>query len=190
MVLANKITVARFVMVPLVVGAILLYADSLQEGEPVDVYRWLAIGFFLLAAISDLLDGYIARHFNQRSHFGELMDPLADKCLMVSTILCLTFTPWPWSFPIWFPALVILRDVLAVAGAYLVHHLAGEVEMKAHWSGKAATFLQVCAVCWVMFGIEQPHPIWPTALASCLVLLSSAVYIHSAAIQIKSAPVT
>jgi CDP-diacylglycerol--glycerol-3-phosphate 3-phosphatidyltransferase/cardiolipin synthase len=187
MVLANKITVGRFIFVPMVVGSILLYADSIREGVPDDTYRWLAVGLFLLAAISDVLDGYIARRFHQRSRFGELMDPLADKCLLVATILTLTFTPWAWTFPLRFPCLVILRDILAVAGAYLVHRLAGNVEMTAHWTGKAATFLQICAVCWVMLEIRYPHPIWPTAFASVLILSASWVYIGSAIRQISRA---
>lgn len=187
MLLANKITIGRFVLVPAIVGAILLHASAVRAGSPDQTYRWLAFGLFALAALSDLLDGYVARHYRQQSRLGAFMDPLADKFLMVSTILTLSLTPWPWTFPLWFPVLVISRDILAIAGTFLVNHLAGSVRMEAHWAGKGATFFQIVAVCWVMLGIRVVHPVWPMTLACVFILAAAGVYVRAAVAQVMEA---
>ena len=184
MVLANKITIGRIFLIPVIIASILLYGESVNSGEPVALYRWLGIVLFVLAALSDALDGYIARKFNQRTWVGELIDPLADKTLMMSTILALTFTPWPWSFPVWFPVLVIIRDVLAILGGFLVYHLAGQIDIKVHWSGKAATLLQICAICWVMLGIPVPSPYYVTVAAAGMTVLAGLIYLRSAVLQV------
>ena len=187
MLLANKITIGRFILVPLVIGAILLYASTVREGHPDPVFRWLALGLFITAALSDVLDGYVARHFHQQSRFGAFMDPLADKFLLVSTIWALTLTPWPWTFPLWFPCLVLLRDLLAIGGTFLVKHLAGSVVMEAHWTGKGATFLQILSVCWIIAGVRLIHPVWIMLLACLFILASALVYIRAALSQVHRA---
>jgi cardiolipin synthase (CMP-forming) len=186
MTLANKITIGRILLIPVFVAFAIYYAESLRAGQPVEAYRWAAIGAFLVAAVSDGLDGFIARHFNQRSRLGRILDPFADKCLLLSAILTLSLTPWPWHFPLWFPILVIARDLLLIAGAILINHLAGKVEITPHWSGKVATFFQMCAVAWIMLQLEFAHPIWVTGLAGFFTALSSVVYLQGAVSQLRA----
>jgi len=178
--LANKITVGRIFLIPVIIGLILLYANSIQQGNPRDEYRLAAIACFLIAALSDALDGYIARKYGQRTWIGEIMDPLADKALLMTTILALSLTPWPQSIPLWFPGIIIFRDVFAIAGGLLVYKITGTIEIKVHWTGKVATFLQVCAVMWVMVGHAYIHPIYVVYLASAMTMAAGLVYLRAA----------
>ena len=178
--LANKITVGRIFLIPVIIGFILLYANSIQRGYPIDEYRLAAIAFFLIAAFSDALDGFIARKFGQRTWTGEILDPLADKFLLMTTILALSLTPWPQSIPLWFPGVIIFRDILSIAGGLLVYKITGTIEIKVHWAGKMATFLQVCAVVWVMVGHPYIHPIYVVYLASAMTVAAGLVYLRAA----------
>src|SRR2546423_14925187 len=76
---ANKITVVRILMIPVFVTLAIYYGESIQEGSPQDWMRVTAITVFLLAALSDGLDGFVARRYNQRSPLGVILDPVADK---------------------------------------------------------------------------------------------------------------
>src|SRR5204862_7580998 len=113
---ANKITVIRILMIPIFVTLAIYYGESIQEGHPQDWMRFTAITVFLLAAVSDGLDGYVARRYNQRSTLGAILDPIADKGLLLSGIITLSISNWSLvdsyyvKFPAWFPVLVISRD--------------------------------------------------------------------------------
>lgn len=143
---ANKITIARILMIPLFVMMAIYYGRSVERGEPQDWQRWLAVGIFVLAAASDGIDGYIARHFNQRSRLGVVLDPIADKGLLLAAIITLSFSNWAYEFPAWFPVLVVARDVVIVAGTLGLHYLNGSVQVKPSWMGKVATALQMVAI--------------------------------------------
>ena len=110
---ANKITVVRILMIPAFVAMAIYYGESIQRGQPLEWQRFAAIAIFILAAVSDGLDGYVARRYNQRSTLGVILDPIADKGLLLSGIITLSLTNWsefePGSgkFPAWFPVLVI-----------------------------------------------------------------------------------
>src|SRR6202171_2262327 len=96
---ANKITVIRILMIPVFVTLAIYYGESIQEGSPQDWMRFTAIAVFLVAALSDGLDGYVARRYNQRSSLGVILDPSADKGLLLSGILRLTIAPWTHTEP-------------------------------------------------------------------------------------------
>jgi CDP-diacylglycerol--glycerol-3-phosphate 3-phosphatidyltransferase/cardiolipin synthase len=178
MTLANQITIVRILLIPVFVGCAVYYAQSIRDGMAEPAWRWAAVILFTVAAGSDGIDGYIARRFNQRSRLGTLLDPIADKGLILASILTLSFTPWEWHFPLWFPILVVGRDLLLVAGAFLINHVAGDVVVRPHWTGKVATFFQFCAIGWVMLALQVPHPIVPTALAGIFTLISGLIYLR------------
>src|SRR3954451_4274194 len=113
--LANKMTLFRILLIPLFVGFALYYAHSFAEGVPNETLRWAALGIFVLASLSDAVDGWVARHFNQRSKLGVILDPLADKLLMLSAVCVLSFSPWPYRLPLYFVILSISREVLTIA---------------------------------------------------------------------------
>src|SRR5438067_10364298 len=120
---ANKITIVRILLIPVFVTLALYYGESVQRHDPLEWQRFAAIVVFLLAAVSDGLDGYVARRYNQRSSLGVILDPIADKGLLLSGIITLSISNWSeidpnyGKFPAWFPVLVITRDIVILVGA-------------------------------------------------------------------------
>lgn len=151
---ANKITITRILLIPVFVLMAIYYGQSVQHGHPKDWQRFVAIFVFLIASASDGLDGYIARHYNQRSQLGVILDPIADKGLLLAGIITLTFSNWHYEFPLWFPVLVITRDVVIVSGSLMLHLVVGKVDIKPSWIGKTATVLQMAAISLVLLQIN------------------------------------
>ncbi|MEI8235536.1 MAG: CDP-diacylglycerol--glycerol-3-phosphate 3-phosphatidyltransferase [Verrucomicrobiota bacterium] len=163
MTLANQITLARILAIPVFVTMAVYYGLGVQLGHPQEWQRAAAIFVFILAAASDGLDGYIARHYNQRTRLGLILDPIADKGLLLAGIITLTFSNWHYAFPLWFPILVISRDGLVVAGSLLLHFLNGKVRIRPRWTGKTATALQMAALCAAMLQNNRPEQPGTTA---------------------------
>ena len=157
----NKITIARIFMIPLFVMMAIYYGRSVRAGAPLEWQRWLATTLFLVAAASDGLDGYIARKYNQRSRLGVMLDPIADKGLLLAGIITLSVSNWRFEFPVWFPVLVIARDIIVVAGAVALHMLNGSVRVKPSWTGKIATALQMVAIGCIMLQLDLFQTVVP-----------------------------
>src|SRR3954464_9392185 len=130
---ANKITVVRILLIPVFVTFAIYYGESVQRADPIEWQRFTAIIVFLVAAVSDGLDGYVARRYNQRSSLGVILDPIADKGLLLSGIISLSISNWSQTdpdygkFPAWFPVLVITRDAVILVGSAVLHLLNGKV---------------------------------------------------------------
>ena len=150
----NKITIARIMTIPVFVMMAIYYGRSVQAGAPLEWQRWTAAALFVLAAASDGIDGYIARRYNQRSRLGVILDPIADKGLLLAGIITLSVSNWRFEFPVWFPVLVIARDIIVVAGAITLHMLNGSVRVKPSWTGKVATALQMVAIACIMLQLD------------------------------------
>src|SRR6266513_980033 len=142
---ANKITILRILLIPFFVVEVLYYV---KEGN--ELHRLLAILSFAVAAICDGVDGYIARRYNQRSELGAILDPLADKLLLVAGIVLLSLHHEQYlpHLPLWLTATVISRDVVLLLGVVVIYYACGKVIVKPHLIGKVATVLQMVAVCW------------------------------------------
>ena len=136
---ASKITLARVVMIP--VFMVLMY---LSKGAS-NLYMWLSLAVFILASVTDFIDGYIARHYNQVTDFGKFMDPLADKLLTIAAMTM--FCEWG-VFPAWALMLVLTRE-FAVTGLRLVAVGKGKV-IAAGWSGKIKTASTMVGLCVMM----------------------------------------
>ena len=136
---ASKITVARIVLIPVVLA--LMYWDF-----PGHMYCALAV--FILASLSDFVDGYIARHCNQVSNFGKFMDPLADKLL----VIVLVYLDWGY-IPAWAAIIVVARE-LAVTGLRLIAVEGGKV-IAAAWSGKIKTASTMVGFCLMMLPVPE-----------------------------------
>ncbi|MBP83395.1 MAG: CDP-diacylglycerol--glycerol-3-phosphate 3-phosphatidyltransferase [Verrucomicrobiales bacterium] len=150
MTLANKITITRLLLIPVFVIFAAYYSQSIIDGDGVLWYRVSALIIFAIASLSDALDGYIARNFNQSTKLGRALDPVADKLLLLAGVVTLSVTQWHAGLPIWFAVLVITRDVTIVAGVIIIHYTTGEVKMKRIITSKICTFLQLSCVCWVL----------------------------------------
>lgn len=164
--LPNLLTVIRLLLVPCVVW-------GLAEGR-LEFAFWL----FAAAALTDLLDGSLARLLNQRSVLGTWLDPIADKAMLLSTLFMLI---WLDVLPLWLGILVGLRDIVVLLGAAAYRTLTGGLEVAPTWWGKTATaaeFLLVSAsladtaLGW-SFGLLKPF-VWMTGL---LVLISGLNYV-------------
>jgi len=125
--LPNAITLLRAVLIP-VIAFTLVQRDYDS-----------ALLLFVLCALGDFVDGWLARAFNVRTRFGAIADPLADKLTMLTATLLLAWQEWlPW----WFALLVASRDVVIVSGALAYHLRVGPVEMAPTWLSKANTALE------------------------------------------------
>ena len=125
---ASKITLVRVFMIPLVMIA--MYLSKGVSG----LWMWVSLGLFVIASVTDFIDGQIARKCNQVSDFGKFLDPLADKLLTIAVMTM--FCEWG-RFPAWALMLVLTRE-FAVTGLRLVAAPKGRV-IAAAWSGKVKT---------------------------------------------------
>ena len=175
----------------------LYYGRSVAHGHPVEWMRYSAISLFVIAAASDGIDGYIARHYNQMSKLGTVLDPIADKGLLLAGIITLTFGNWQYEFPLWFPVLVITRDVALITGVLAVHLINGEARVRPSWLGKTATVAQMVALgCAMLFsgaewkariaGHEVAFLDMPVFVAGFFTLISGLFYIRDGIRQLHA----
>ena len=135
---ASKITLLRVAMIP--VYMLTMYLSGGNAG----LWMYLSLAIFIVASLTDFVDGYIARHYNQVSDFGKFLDPLADKLLTIAAMSM--FCEWG-IFPAWALMIVLTRE-FAVSGLRMVASQKGTV-IAAGWSGKvktASTMVGLCAM--------------------------------------------
>ncbi len=137
--LPNKITVARMAMVPFFVFFLLLTPQ-------IPYFKWIAFVIFVVASLTDLIDGKIARKYNLVTNFGKFMDPLADKLLVCSAIIGLTSLG---IIPAWMTIVIIGREFI-ISGFRLVAAEKGEVIAAGFW-GKIKTVVQMVMICILLF---------------------------------------
>lgn len=133
--LPNKLTMLRVIMIPFFVVSLLL------DGGANQTYRYIADGIFIVASLTDLLDGKIARKYNLVTNFGKFMDPLADKLLVCSALICLIELG---QVPAWMVIVIISREFI-ISGFRLVASDNGVVIAASYW-GKFKTVFQMVAV--------------------------------------------
>lgn len=142
---ASKITLVRIFLIPVYMVLLLL---SKTCG---DWLRWVAVAVFVLASVSDFVDGYIARHYNQVSDFGKFLDPLADKLLVTACMMILV----GWGrMPSWLVFIVIARE-FAISGLRMVAANNGTV-IAAGWSGKIKTASTMVGLIAMMVVVNVP----------------------------------
>lgn len=124
----NLISIARILLVVPVVW-------SLLQGY----YTW-AVGLFAVAGISDAVDGFLAKHFGWQSRLGGVLDPLADKLLLIATFLALA---WLGMISWWLVALIMCRDVIVIGGGLLYNWLIAPFHAEPSWASKISTTLQI-----------------------------------------------
>lgn len=155
---ANKVTILRMLLIPFFVVEALYYVKTGKE-----VFRMLSMLAFLIAAICDGVDGYIARRYNQRSELGAMLDPLADKLLLVSGIILFSFNNEPHfgSIPLWLTGTIIGRDLLLLAGLIVIQMTVGKIKVRPRMIGKIATVLQMVCIVWILLQWDMLlRPVW------------------------------
>ncbi len=182
---ANKVTIFRILLVPLFIVMVLYYVDEGQE-----IYRVLAIICFGLAAVSDGIDGYIARRYNQHSELGKILDPLADKLLLVAGVVLLSLKNEPYlhRVPLWLTYTILSRDFLLFLGLVVIHYVSGKITVRPVIIGKVATFLQMGCVLWALFKFDF-HWLWYWALGAAICTgISGLIYIYHGVHQLSASP--
>ena len=161
MTLASKITLARVAMIPAYMATMYL-----SQGEA-GLWMYLSLAIFILASLTDFLDGYIARHYNQTTDFGKFLDPLADKLLVIAAMSM--FCEWG-VFPAWALMIVLTRE-FAVSGLRMVAGPKGKV-IAAGKSGKIKTFSTMVGLCIMM---AFPQVAW-IGVAVMVVIVATTLY--------------
>jgi len=169
--LPNALTVIRILLIP-------LFLYKVLQGN----YTF-AFWVFLTAAITDGLDGFIAKVWNMQTRLGTFLDPMADKLLITTSYVSLAFLK---IVPLWLSIAVISRDIIIVSGSVTVYHLTGHLDIKPRMVSKATTFFQFLTIVWALLigaGVAKKIPSLvpyfnPLALITgSLTIVSGVVYI-------------
>jgi len=163
---ASKITLARILMIPVFMAALYLSFEL----SPYSKRRFVAAAIFVVASLTDFVDGYIARHYNQVTDFGKFLDPLADKLLTISAMVFLCEIG---RFPSWALMIVLTRE-FAVTGLRLIAVQKGNV-IAAGWSGKIKTATTMVGLTLMMVLPQQEVLSWVLMIMIVLTTLYSGV---------------
>jgi len=169
---ANKVTVGRILIVPFFIATVMYISPQHQY------LRWAALGLFMAAVISDIIDGYIARTRGQKTKAGAILDPLADKMLLISAFICLYIRRENFAaihFPLWFVVAIISRDVILLLGSMIIRLTTGKLEIEANRSGKFTAFLQIVCVLGVLLQLAFTRYLWYVAVVATF--FSGVIYI-------------
>ena len=157
--LPNKLTILRVIMIPFFVAALLYDGGANQN------MRYVAAALFIIASLTDMLDGKIARKYNLVTNFGKFMDPLADKLLVCSALICLIELG---QLPSWMVIIIVSREFI-ISGFRLIAAEQGIVIAASYW-GKFKTTFQMIAVILMIFNIPALKTVTFIMLAAAVVL--------------------
>ncbi len=159
----NLLSLIRLALVP-------VFALVFFNGEP-NAHRWAA-AVYALAFFTDIADGWIARHFNQITRLGRVLDPLADKLMTFTVIICITVDG---IIPVWAVVVFFLKEAAMGLGALSMYRKVDDV-IPSNWLGKTSTgvFFVVCAAL-VLFPEIPRH--WATGLISFALALTIAAFV-------------
>lgn len=166
----NILTILRILLTP---GFVMAYTSENFN------LAWI---LFAIAGLTDGLDGFLARIWNQRTELGAMLDPLADKALLVTSFICLAIKGW---IPTWFTVMVVSRDVIIIGGLAVLNFWGVDVKSRISpiWISKFTTAAQIFLVIFVMlqrsfdtdFVITQNIMVWVTGAAT---VISGAMYVR------------
>ncbi len=155
--LPNKLTMFRVVLIPFFVVFLLVDITSVD--------KWIALGIFIVASLTDLLDGKIARKYNLVTNFGKFMDPLADKLLVCAALICLVELE---RIPAWIVIVIMSREFI-ISGFRLIASDNGVVIAASYW-GKFKTTFQIVMVCLMIADLEQISLLTDIVMWAALIL--------------------
>ena len=165
--LPNSLTVARIILIPVFITAV-IYKKHQH-----------ALFLFILAGMTDLLDGFIARMTNQKTALGRFLDPLADKLLLTSSFILFSFYEW---IPLWLTITVISRDFIIVTGWLLLYMITHDVRIEPVLLGKTAIAFQLITLALVLLHVNVPTITMPKdilfAVTAAITAVSGLQYIY------------
>lgn len=179
MTLANQITIGRLILLPVFIVLIMSYT----QGDA--LYRILALVVFVVAAVSDAVDGFIARAYDQKTRLGTVLDPLADKLLINCAFIFLAVNDqFATQVPYWLPVVVLSRDVFIVMGSYFVNEFYGPIRVKPRLLGKLNTFMQMFSITVVL--LEWRYAFETLMVMVAVVALSMIDYAYAGSKQVRA----
>ena len=184
--LPTKITFIRVILTPIIIYLILTHHENIQELGFKSSYTYWILTLFSIAIISDILDGYLSRKFNLITRLGSFLDPVADKILIISTTLALTYVDCGNPLPLYYTTLIVARESIQISGAISIGLISGDISIKHHWTGKIATFLQVLMVYCSLTVESVSLCLSLSLLTSFFAIWSAIMYIHNGLIQLPS----
>lgn len=164
---ANRITICRIILIPVFITAVLYHRLN------------IALVIFVIATITDALDGYIARVRDEKTKLGAIMDPIADKLLIGSAYICLSLVtglPEYIKMPVYVPIIVISRDVIILLGAMIMYLVAGKIDIKPSIIGKVTTFFQMLTI--ILLLLQFVYSNWMWNITAVLTVISGLDYIR------------
>ena len=184
--LPTKITFIRVILTPIIIYLILTHHENIQELGFKSSYTYWILTLFSVAIISDVLDGHLSRKFNLITRLGSFLDPVADKILIISTTLALTYVDCGNQLPLYYTTLIVARESIQISGAISIGLISGDIIIKHHWTGKIATFLQVLMVYCSLTVESVSLCLSLSLLTSFFAIWSAIMYIHNGLIQLPS----
>jgi len=179
--LANKISLGRILLVPGIVASLVYYSPS-RDG-----LRYVALVLFVLGILSDAADGFVARSKRQQSQLGTILDPIADKFLILGTLISLSTIrglPSWMRIPAWFNLIVISRDALLVTGTMLLFAFTGKISVQPNRLGKWTVVAQMAVIPAVL--LNWPWKLTVFILAAAMTIISSMSYLRLGAKLLES----
>ncbi|MBU2567921.1 MAG: CDP-alcohol phosphatidyltransferase family protein [Elusimicrobia bacterium] len=158
--IANILTITRIFMAPLFVYLLIR-----------DPYGFITVSVFVLTSVTDALDGFIARHFRQKSNIGTLLDPVADKVLILSSYYVLTSMN---KTPLWLFTFIIGKEIIVISGWLLTYILSGSAKISVHFLAKITVILQLCTILCVL--LRMPYLVILYNITAAATVLSTIEY--------------
>ncbi len=171
---SNRVTILRILLVPAFIAAVMYYRLN------------VALCIFIVACITDALDGYLARKRNEKTDIGAILDPIADKLLLVSAFISFSMVsglPSYIKMPLYVPIVIISRDALILGGAVVIFLIKGDLKVKPSVSGKITTFFQMITVIALLLRFVYSSWLWNITVV--LTIISGIDYLRMGARQIN-----
>ncbi len=166
----NYLTLFRILLTPVFFITLVSYTPE-KEG-----LRFAAFVIFVIAALTDALDGLLARFLKQRTALGQMLDPIADKILLVSGYIGLLFVAaLPFRPPLWITITIVFRDLILLVGFFALHFASVKIEVQPNIWGKLTTASQMLLLCFVL--LEWPVAIPLAFLTVTFTIVSGIIYI-------------
>ncbi|OGX13548.1 MAG: hypothetical protein A2351_01590 [Omnitrophica bacterium RIFOXYB12_FULL_50_7] len=166
----NYLTLFRILLTPIFFITLVSYTPE-KEG-----LRLVALAIFVIAALTDALDGLLARFLKQRTALGQMLDPLADKILLVSAYIGILFvSALHFRPPLWITITIIFRDLILLIGFFTLHFAAVKIEVLPNIWGKLTTVCQMLLLCFIL--LEWPVTIPLAFLTVAFTIVSGIIYI-------------
>lgn len=166
----NYLTLFRILLTPVFFIALVSYSPGKEN------LRLIAFGIFVLASVTDALDGLLARYLKQRTALGQMLDPLADKILLVTAYIGLLFVPAiPYHPPLWITITIIFRDMILLFGFFTLNSADVKVEVQPNAWGKLTTLSQILLICFIL--LEWPLAIPLAYVAVSFTIVSGIIYL-------------